>query len=99
MVRLIQNIFEDGVVTEEVAFETVVFLPKGRGGYWGIGIIKVVWKVCATVVNSHLKRSGALHDALNRFRVGRGTGTATLVDKLASHCSRFSWTCRRCMTP
>ena len=35
MVRLIQNIFEDGVVTEEVAFETVVFLPKGRGGVLG----------------------------------------------------------------
>ena len=51
LVRLIQKTFKDGVVPEEVAWETMVFLPKGRGEYWGIGFIEVVWKVSAAVVN------------------------------------------------
>ena len=49
--------FEDGVVPEEVTWETMVFLPKGEGGYWGIGLVEVLWKVCATVTNCRLKRS------------------------------------------
>ena len=99
MERLNQKTFDDKVVPEEVTWDTMVFLQKKVGGYQGIGLVEAVWKVCATVVSYHLKRSGALHDALHRFRVGRGTGTATLEDKWASHCSRFSWTCGRCMTP
>ena len=82
MVRLIQKIFEDGVVPEEVVWETVVFLPKGRGEYQGIELVKVVWKICATVTNFCLRRSVTLHDAVHGFRAGRGTGTATLEEKL-----------------
>ena len=43
----------------------------------------MVWKVFATVVNCCLKSSVALHDALHRFRAGRGTGNATSEAKLA----------------
>ena len=48
-----------------------------------MGLVEVVWKVCATVVNCCLERSLTLHDALHGFRAGRGTGTATLGAKLA----------------
>ena len=60
-----------------------VFPLKREGGYWGIGLVKVVWKVCLTVVNCWLKRIGMLHYALHRFRAVIGTGTATLEAKLA----------------
>ena len=40
-------------------------------------------KVCVMVVNFRLKRSVTLHNELHEFRAGRGTGTATLEEKLA----------------
>ena len=36
LVRLIQRPFEEGLVPEEVVWATMVFILKGRGGYWGI---------------------------------------------------------------
>ena len=54
------------------------FPPKRRGGYWGIGLVEVFWKVCAEVVNCGLKRSVTLHDVMHGLMAGRGTGTATL---------------------
>ena len=35
LLRLIQNTVKDGVVPEELVWETMVFLPKGRGGVSG----------------------------------------------------------------
>ena len=75
--------FEDGVVPEEVTQVTMVLLPKGRGGYWGIGLMKVVWKICVVVENCWLKRSVRLHDALHGFRTGRGMGISMWEAKLA----------------
>ena len=42
LVRIIQKTFEDGAVPEEVEWATMVFLPKGRGEYRGIGLVEVV---------------------------------------------------------
>ena len=67
---------------EEVTWKMMVFLPKGRGGVQGIGLAKVVCKVCATVVNCWLKMSVTLQNALHGFRVGRGMGMETLEAKL-----------------
>ena len=50
----------------------MVLLPKGRGGYQGIGLVEVVWKVCVTMVNCHIKRSVTLHNVLYGFRAGGG---------------------------
>ena len=83
LVRLINRMLKDGVVPEEVTWVTMVFLPNGRWGYWGIGLVEVVWKVCASVVNCGLNRSVSLHDTLIGFREGMGTVTAILEAKLA----------------
>ena len=80
---LIQRAFEDGVVPEEVAWATVDFLLKGKGGYEGIGLVEMVLKVCTAVVNCRLKRSVTLHDALHGFREGRDLEKATLEANLA----------------
>ena len=82
LVRIIQREFEGGLVTEEVAWETMVFLLKGRGWYRGTGVDEVVWKVCTTVVNYRLNKNVTLHNALHGFGAGRGMGTATLESKL-----------------
>ena len=72
----------------------MVFLPKGRGRYRDIGLVEVVWKVCAAAVNFRLKRSVMLYDALHGFRAGMGKGTATLKQSWRS--SWRVWSMRRC---
>ena len=54
-----------------------------------IGLVELVWKVCAEVINCRIKRSVMLHEALHGFRTGRGTGTATLEVKLAQQLAGF----------
>ena len=43
----------------------------------------MLWKVCVMVVNCWINSTVTLHDALHGFSLGRGTGTATLEEKLA----------------
>ena len=54
----------------------MVLITKGGGGYRGIVLVEVIWKVCAPIVNNILQSTITLHDALHGFRMGRGTGTA-----------------------
>ena len=63
-------------------WQTVVLIPKGKKDYRGIGLVEVVWKVVAAILNRRFTSSITYHDALHGFRAGRGTGTATLEAKL-----------------
>ena len=56
--------------------------PQGKKDYRGIGIVEVMWKVVAEILNCRLTASITFHDFLHIFRAGRGTGTATLEAKL-----------------
>ena len=85
VVRLVQLVFRYGTMTVEIAWAKMVLILKGKGGYRGIGLVEVLCKVCAVVVNCWLKRSVVLNNALRGFITGRGTGTATLEAKLAQH--------------
>ena len=44
--------------------------------------MEVIWKVVAAILNFRLAASITFHDFLHGFRVGRGTGTATLKSNL-----------------
>ena len=66
------------------------FPPETEGGYRGIGLVEVVWKVCAAVVNFRLKRSVILHDVLHGFRAGRGTDIETLEEKFMQQLAGLS---------
>ena len=48
----------------------------------GIGLMEVMWKVVAAILNSCFTASITYHDFLHGFGEGRGTGTATLKAKL-----------------
>ena len=74
--------FRDGKLAEEAAWHTVVLIPKGKGGVWGIGLVEVTWKLMAVILHRRLTTGLQLHDALHGFREGRDTGTATLEAKL-----------------
>ena len=82
VVEIIQMAFQDGELEEEVTWQAVVLIPKGKGEYRGIGLVEVMWKVVAVILNCRLTSSITFHDVLHGFRAGRGTGTATLEAKL-----------------
>ena len=56
----------------------MVLITKGKKEYRGIGLVEVMWKVVAEILNLRLTASITFHDFLHIFRAGRGTGTATL---------------------
>ena len=63
----------------------MVIIPKGRGEYRGVGLIEVIWKVYALIINNRIRAAITLHDALQGFRKGGGTGTATVEEKLTQN--------------
>ena len=80
--EIVQTAFWDGELAEEVTCQAVVLILKGKGDYRGIGLVEVMWKVVAVILNRRLASSITFHDVLHGFRAGRGTGTATLEAKL-----------------
>ena len=82
MVDLVKTTFREGDLAEESTWQAVVLIPKGKGDYRGIGLVEVMWKVVAVILNCRFTSSITYHDVLHGFRAGRGTGTATLKAKL-----------------
>ena len=82
VVEMTQTAFRDGKLAEEAAWQTVVFIPKGKRDFRGIRMVEVTWKLMAVILHRQLTTGLQLHDVLHGFREGRGTGTATLEAKL-----------------
>ena len=82
LVRMVQKTFGDRTPPEELAWATMILISKWKGEFEGIGIVEVAWKVCTAVVNCWLNQRVVLHNALNGFRAGWGTGMAILEAKL-----------------
>ena len=74
--------FRYGDLAEEVTWQAVVLIPKGKKYYWGIGLVEVMWKVVAAILNRRFTASITYHDVLHGFSAGCGMGTATLEAKL-----------------
>ena len=82
MVDLVQTAFREGDLAEESTWQAVVLIPKGKGDYQGIGLVEVMWKVVAVILNRRFTSSITFHYVLHGFLEGSGTGTATLEAKL-----------------
>ena len=74
--------FKDGVLGEEETWQALVLIPKGGGDYLGIGLVEVVWKLVAMILNCCFTASITYHESLHGFRAGHSTGTTTLEVKL-----------------
>ena len=79
---LVQTAFREGELAEEAMWQTVVLIPKGEKDYRGIGLVEVMLKVVAAIINRRFTASITYHDFIHGFRAGRGTGTATLEAKI-----------------
>ena len=67
---------------EEAAWQDVVLIPKKGGDYRGIGLVEVMWKTVAVILDHCFTVSITYQEPLHGFRAGRGMGTATLEVKL-----------------
>ena len=74
--------FQDGVLAEEAAWQKVALIPKGGCYYQCIGLVEVMWKAVAVILNRCFTASITYHNSLHGFWSGRGTGTVTLEVKL-----------------
>ena len=63
----------------------MVLSSKEERDYRVIGLVEVMWKVVAEILNHRLTSTITFHNFFHGFRVGRGTGTATLEAKLLQH--------------
>ena len=72
----------EGRLEEEATWQAVVLINKGEKYYRGIGLVEVMWKVLAAILNLRLTSSITFHEFVHGFRAGCGTGTATLKAKL-----------------
>ena len=78
VVNLLHLAFRDSILAEEAAWNAVVLIPKGGGYYCSIVLVEVIWKAVAVILNRRFITAITHQYSLNRLRVGRGTGTATL---------------------
>ena len=75
----------------------MILLSKGRWYYKGIGLVEVIYKIVAIIINTHLKADISLHDAMHGLQQGGGYGTATLEANLAQQMQAyFINPCSRC---
>ena len=61
VVDLVREAFGEGLVLEEATWQAVVLIPKGKGDYRGIGLVEVMWKVVAAILNLRLTASITYH--------------------------------------
>ena len=49
--EIVLTAFREGELAEEATWQAVVLVPKGKGDYRGIGLVEVMWKVVAVILN------------------------------------------------
>ena len=80
-VELIQEIWNTGRIPTQMLWVVIVLIPKGSGGYRGIGLLDPLWKVVECLIDDRLNVI-KFHDCLHGFVQKRGCGTAVLEAKL-----------------
>ena len=81
-VAIVQAAFQYGTLVEECTWQTVVLILKGKRSFWVIGIIEVLWKAIASLLNCRLTAAISFYDTLRGFQARWGTGTAALEANL-----------------
>jgi hypothetical protein len=88
LVSLIQAIWTQGEILQQLTWVIVVLLLKGGGDYRGIGLLELLWKVVERILDWQLNAL-PIHEALHGCQNGRGMGTAILEAKLAQQLAHL----------
>ncbi len=59
----------------------MVLIPKGGGGYRGIGLLKPIWKVVEVIMDKWLNNL-EFHDSIYGFWAGRGLAQLSLKPRV-----------------
>ena len=70
VVAILQVAFQYGTLAEEFTCQIVILIPKCKGDFLGIGLIEVLWKSIASLLNRRLMAAIPFHDMLHRFWAG-----------------------------
>ena len=70
------------MLANEFTWKTVVIIPIGKGCLQGIGLVEVLCKAVASLLNCQITSAITYHDELNRFWASWDMGTAALKYKL-----------------
>ncbi len=89
LVSLIQAIWTQGKILQQLTWVNVVLLPKGGGDYHGISLLEPLWKVVERIMDRQLNAL-PLHEALHGCRNGCSTGMAILEAKLAQQLAHLN---------
>ena len=54
VVKLTQTAFGEGKLAEEATWQAMVMVPKGKGEFWGIGLVEVIWKLLSLILHRRL---------------------------------------------
>ena len=54
VVAIVQAAFQDGTLAEELTWQTVILILKGKGDFQSIVLVKVLWKTIASLLNCRL---------------------------------------------
>jgi hypothetical protein len=88
LVKLVQTVWNKGRIPPQLGWVITVLVPKGGGGYRGIGLLEPIWKVIECVMDHRLEAI-VLHDSLHGCRNRRGTGTAVIEAKLTQQLAHI----------
>jgi Reverse transcriptase (RNA-dependent DNA polymerase) len=83
LLKIIEMAFTGVDIPSSFCNGILVLFPKNVSGeYRGIALLEVLYKLISSIINRRLVNGIKWHDAIHRFRTGRGTGTAIIEAKL-----------------
>jgi hypothetical protein len=88
LIGLIQAIWTQGKIPQQLTWVIVVLLLKGGRNYRGISLLEPLWKLGERIMDWQLNAL-LLHEALHGCRKGRNTETAILKAKLAQQLAHL----------
>ena len=89
LLNLIQREFRGGLIIEEATQHAVILTPKEGDDFMGIGLLDVLYKTVAVILNRQLGASITLHDDLHVLQAGRRMGTSSLKAKILQHMANM----------
>jgi hypothetical protein len=81
LIHLTQRIFATGQLPTEVNWLYLTLIPKPQGGLRGIGLLETLWKLVEAIIDTRIKKTVKLHDALHGFCSRHDTAPASLSSR------------------